>query len=223
MTVQKVVTPQVQTPTPILDRVQPLPTPKKRTLWSALAGGLVAGVSVPLLVFPHYSSGPLLQVKTFLLNINPLVFFPLVILMYYTALLVHESGHLLAGLMVGFRVDHMRLGPLLFRPPLRVSVQRHNLFGHAAHALMVPSSSEGLRHKMLVFVLGGVSANLLSGALAVWLYWQMQHAVFAYYAVLSRSRASSTWSRSRGGYPFLMGRGHGCCCLTIRRATAGWP
>lgn len=185
MTAQPVVTPHVPTPTPILDRVQPLPTPKKRTWWSALAGGLVAGVSVPLLVFPHYSSGSLLHVKTFLLNINPLVFFPLVILMYYAAVLVHESGHLLAGLIVGFRVDHMRVGPLLFRPPLRVSVQRHNLYGFAAHAQVVPFGSEGLRYKMLVFALGGVSANLLSGALAVWLYWQMEQAVFGYYAVLS--------------------------------------
>lgn len=185
MTAQPVVTPHVLTPTPILDRVQPLPTPKKRTWWSALAGGLVAGVSVPLLVFPHYSSGSLLHVKTFLLNINPLVFFPLVILMYYAAVLVHESGHLLAGLIVGFRVDHMRVGPLLFRPPLRVSVQRHNLYGFAAHAQVVPFGSEGLRYKMLVFALGGVSANLLSGALAVWLYWQMEQAVFGYYAVLS--------------------------------------
>jgi len=183
MTAQPVITPRVQTP--ILDRVQPLPLPKKRTLWPALAGGLVSGVSVSLVIFPHYSSGPLLHVKAFLLNINPLVFFPLMILMYYAALLVHESGHLLAGLLVGFRVDHMCVGPLLFRPPLRVSLQRRNLYGFAAHAQVVPSSSEGLRHKMLVFVLGGVSANLLSGALAVWLYSQMDQAVFGYYAVLS--------------------------------------
>ena len=67
--------------------------------------------------------------ESFPAHINPLVFFPIVILMYYAALLVHESGHLLAGLIVGFRVDHMRVGPLLFRPPLRVSVQRHNLYG----------------------------------------------------------------------------------------------
>src|SRR5690242_18509088 len=146
MTAQPVITPRVQTPTPILDRVQPLPVPKKRTLWSALAGGLVSGVSVSLVVFPHYSSGPLLHMKAFLIN-NRLVFFPMVILMYYTALLVHESGHLLAGLLVGFRVDHMCVGPLLFRPPLRVSLQRRNLYGFAAHAQVVPSSSEGLRHK----------------------------------------------------------------------------
>src|SRR6185369_16603241 len=182
MTAQPVITPRVQTP--ILDWVQPLPVPKKRTLWPALAEGLISGVSVSLVVFPHYSSGPLLHVKAFLLNINPLVFFPLMILMYYAALLVHESGHLLAGLLVGFRVDHMCVGPLLFRPPLRVSLQRRNLYGFAAHAQVVPSSSEGLRHKMLVFVLGGVSANLLSGALAVWLYSQMDQAVFGYYAVL---------------------------------------
>jgi len=189
---QAVATSQPHTSTPILDRVRPIPAPPKKaksTLKNLLLGGLIGALGTLLVLLPDYSSGPMFHVKVFVQSvfgrINPLLFMLLLLPLEYVAVFVHECGHLLAGTMVGFRVDHMRVGRLLFRPPFKVSFERYNLSGHAAHAAVVPLKSEGLRYKMLIFTLGGISANLVTGALAVWLYRQTQHSVFGCYAFLS--------------------------------------
>lgn len=189
---QAVATPQPQISTPILDRVQPIPAPQKKvksTLKSLLLGGLIGAIGSLLVLLPDYSSGPMFHVKIFMQSVfghtNPLLVILLLLPLEYVAVFMHECGHLLAGRMVGFRVDHMRVGPLLFRPPLKVSFERYNLAGHAAHAAVVPVNAEGLRHKMLIFTLGGISANLFTGSLAVWMFRQTGNWVLGCFAFVS--------------------------------------
>lgn len=187
-----VVTPQLQTSTPILDRLQPIPAPPKKaksTLKNVLLGALIGVIGSLLVLLPDYSSGPVFHVKVFMQSVfghtNPLLVLLLLFPLEYVAVFMHECGHLLAGMMVGFRVDHMRVGPLLLRPPFKVSFERYNLAGHAAHAAVVPVNAEGLRHKMLIFTLGGIAANLFTGSLAVWLFRQTGNWVLGCFAFVS--------------------------------------
>src|SRR5207253_2856094 len=43
---------------------------------------------------------------------------------FYLMLAIHELGHVVAGLCVGFRFRSLRLGPVLFNRPFRVSLYR---------------------------------------------------------------------------------------------------
>jgi len=80
------------------------------------------------------------------------------------ALTVHELGHLVAGLAVGFRFSLFAIGPLLVeRTPaggIRLAWNRvPSFFGGVAGTL--PTSAEGLRGRFAVVALGGPLASAL--------------------------------------------------------------
>ena len=78
-------------------------------------------------------------------------------------IVVHEVGHLVCGLCVGFRLMSIRFGPLRISPPFRVSVRFERKTGAAGLVSMIPGKSENLRSRAVVFILGGPVANLLAG------------------------------------------------------------
>jgi len=182
-----------QTLTPILDRVQPLPAVPGTSLkysWKGLFIGVLAGAVLGgLLILGDNSSGPVHHIAAFLLalfgNTNPVLLLPVVFLANFAAIVVHETGHLIAGLCVGFHLDHMRVGWFLFRPPFRVSLQRNRLFGVPAHVSMIPPNTGNLRFKLFVFAIAGPLTNLVSGGLALGLQSATQKRMFGFYALIS--------------------------------------
>lgn len=85
------------------------------------------------------------------------------------SLVVHELGHLAAGLAVGFRFHLFALGPLLIerdpRGRVRLAWNRDpGLFGGAAGT--VPRNMEGLRRRFAVVVVGGPIASLVLALVA---------------------------------------------------------
>ena len=92
--------------------------------------------------------------------------------MYFAAVLlaivVHESGHLLAGWSVGFRFKVVSIGPFCLKIEHgRLKVQaRAVLVGAAGYAGMHIETVRRLRHRLLIFVSGGPAANLLSAGLS---------------------------------------------------------
>jgi hypothetical protein len=140
--------------TPILDREQPLPAVKKRfKTWQALLVGAAIG---GLLSFrDSYSDtppAPLPSLSVFLIFVAA----------FYFGVLVHELGHVVAGLSVGFELRTLAVGPLLFTKEargwkLRFLARRILVGGLTA---MVPKSSDRLVGRYLRFILGGPAASI---------------------------------------------------------------
>ncbi len=81
-------------------------------------------------------------------------------------LVVHESGHLLAGWMVEFRFNSISIGPFSVRMEYgRLKVQIRRMLPAGGYAGMHVDKIRRLRHRLLVFTAGGPAANLLSAAL----------------------------------------------------------
>jgi hypothetical protein len=81
---------------------------------------------------------------------------------FYLMLAFHELGHVVAGLCVGFRCRSLRVGPLLFNPPFRVSLYRGPGPVVNGHAELIPAATDKLAWRGAAMVLGGPVANILS-------------------------------------------------------------
>jgi len=88
---------------------------------------------------------------------------------FYLMLAVHELGHVVAGLCVGFRCRSLRVGPLRFDSPVRVSLYGGPGAVVQGVAEMIPVASDNLVRRGVVMVLGGPFANILSAT--VLLLW----------------------------------------------------
>jgi hypothetical protein len=86
---------------------------------------------------------------------------------FYLMLAIHELGHVLAGLCVGFRCRSLRVGPLLFNSPFAVSFYRGPGAVVNGVAELIPVASDRLAWRGVVMVLGGPVANFLSAAVAL--------------------------------------------------------
>lgn len=88
----------------------------------------------------------------------------------FAAVVVHELGHVVAGLAAGYRFRALRIGPLLLLWPLRVERYRGPGSFTGGFAQMTPGKEGDARLRATALVLGGPLASLLAGAivLAVW-------------------------------------------------------
>ena len=93
------------------------------------------------------------------------------VLALYLQVAVHEAGHLVCGLLSGYRFCSYRLGSLmLLREDGKLRLRRLKIAGTAGQCLMAPPPwSEDL--PVILYNLGGCLANLLLSALclALWL------------------------------------------------------
>jgi hypothetical protein len=81
---------------------------------------------------------------------------------FYAMLAIHELGHVVAGLCVGFRCRSLRVGPLLFTHPFRVSLYRGPGAVVNGVAELIPVATDKLVWRGVAMVLGGPVANILS-------------------------------------------------------------
>jgi hypothetical protein len=89
------------------------------------------------------------------------VFFAL----WFVVIGIHELGHLVGGLIVGERFDHIRIGPLRIERPHKISLvwTREALF--TGRTLTLPLSTRGIRWRLFLSTLCGPAANLVSALL----------------------------------------------------------
>ena len=163
-------------PTPLLDRLAPLPAPAapgagSRILVAALLCSLLAvallwkawdpAFARPLVAWgrehllqklaAHGSGAGLVLVTCSALAA------------VFAGIFVHEAGHVAGGLCAGFRFHSMALGPLKLDRSLRLSRQRGPLAWSGGWVGMVPGRRDHLRLRALVLVVAGPVANLISG------------------------------------------------------------
>ncbi len=137
--------------TPILDLVKPLPKPQGDGL--TLRNLVLPLLLVALAVLTGHSA--LLMVALGLLLISFLL----------TA--VHELGHLIAGLSVGLQFEAVEVGPLrIERESGRWKLRtRHHLL--TGFTFMSLDKIRRVRRRLIVLILGGPTASLLSGVAAL--------------------------------------------------------
>lgn len=157
--------------TPILDRQAPLPQPAAGGLSPRLLRRLSLGLGIALAllvlssvesrsgwVLSHYTRlfpGEWTGARVLYVGFSLLAVVPV-------AIAVHEVGHVLGGLLAGFRFSTLRIGPLQIDRPLRISLQRASGAGYAGWASMHPTRRDRLRQRALLLVFAGPAASLLS-------------------------------------------------------------
>ena len=93
--------------------------------------------------------------------------------MLYLQIVVHEAGHLLFGLLTGYRFSLFRIGSLTFlRDPVsgKIRVKRMQLAGTGGQCLLVPPQPVDGKIPFALYHLGGSLMNLIASAVFFALY-----------------------------------------------------
>lgn len=92
-------------------------------------------------------------------------------LAYNVGIIVHEGGHLIFGLMAGYRFCSFRVWSLmLIRQNGRIRFRRFKLMGTGGQCLMIPPEREETGAQVILYNLGGVIANLIFAVICGILY-----------------------------------------------------
>ena len=153
--------------TPILDRQESLPEWKAPR--SSSASNLGGGIVLIVAVAAAWVFGPSAFISVWRwigmsTRLSPLTWFEFVCA-GVAAVAFHEIGHVLGGICAGFRIHSLRVGPLEFRKPLRISAHRGLRMWIGGWANMSPTESDHLVHRALVLVLSGPAASIGLGCL----------------------------------------------------------
>jgi hypothetical protein len=104
-----------------------------------------------------------------LLMRNPITAWVGLILVLLGSTVLHECGHLLAGLAGKFRIHLFKVGPLVITKEGRTIRWRFQRLPHLAYACVsaVPTAGPGLRRRMALFAAGGPLMTLLAAVLCL--------------------------------------------------------
>ncbi len=164
--------------TPILDRIAPLPQPlSPRHEGTQRAVGVILGLAICAAFIAIKLNPSLAQPLRDWLAVHvgrthagaygsfgPLVGALTAVVVFMLALAIHELGHVVAGVAVGFRFVSLRLGPLHVDRRLRMSFRRARGSGYLGWASMAPTRRDHLRWRAAIFVLAGPGVNLATAA-----------------------------------------------------------
>lgn len=104
-----------------------------------------------------------------------LVLIGIVLEMYaaiFLQLIIHEAGHLVFGLLTGYRFSSFRIGSLMFmKRDGKLHTARLSVAGTGGQCLMLPPETEPDRVPVVLYNLGGAIMNLFSAALFAGLYF----------------------------------------------------
>jgi hypothetical protein len=157
--------------TPFLDRRLPLP---RRTFFARMAvPAMVAVVVVCGVVgaFAFAASRGWLEgdrfdrlLETFF-SLRGVLFMLAVFGVYVAIIVIHESGHVLGGLLGGFRFEYLRVSLFIIHRAKGISLDRNFVNLVTGEARMSPPPDAASHGPYIVMVAGGVAANLIAAAI----------------------------------------------------------
>ena len=163
-------------PTPILDLQVPLPRPAAPGSGFGLPFGvwLIVGFLVGVILrlwHPQFLRGLWMRFVASIAQQFPAageagnisLFVVSTVLIAFAAVAIHELGHILAGLAVGFRFNTLRIGPLQFDRPFRISRYRGPGAWTGGGASLFPGNTTHLALPAVVMIVAGPLANILTG------------------------------------------------------------
>lgn len=100
-------------------------------------------------------------------------------LLYMIQMYCHEIGHMIFGLLTGYKFASIRFGSLIFvKMNGKLKVKRHKVAGTGGQAIMLPPEGELGEHPFFWYHMGGLTMNLILSVVALvgWLlvpesYW----------------------------------------------------
>lgn len=173
------------------------------TLAGLLLGLLVgggAGVYIGTLLFALLRDD--MALPEYLLSLGGLLLG--MTLSWYVQLVLHEGGHLVFGLLSGYRFSSFRIGSLMWmREGDRLRLRRFSLAGTGGQCLMAPPDwSE--KFPYVLYNLGGVLMNLIT-ALLFWLISLLCPRLFWLWALLRTAAALGVAMALLNGVPLRIG------------------
>lgn len=119
-------------------------------------------------------------------EMNILVFFSILIVGLYAVIflqtIVHEGGHLVFGLMTGYRFSSFRIGNvMLISQNGKLKIKRYKLAGTGGQCLMVPPMLDANGNiPYVLYNFGGSIMNLICGAITLIAYIVVPYGILGY-------------------------------------------
>ena len=164
-------------PTPILDRLEPVPQPRGTGLMVQVWIGLIVyGMMAFLVVRPPFvttffgwfaDNVKLIMADPNWAGVRLILTGFAIALVCSAVILIHECGHLVAGLALGYRCNSLRFGRVQIDRGFRISRYRDTGDAILGAAWMVPMDWKNIRWRQAAMTLAGPIANLLSAG-AIW-------------------------------------------------------
>ncbi len=107
------------------------------------------------------------------LTINLLVTFVFFFFSYLIQIIIHEFGHLIFGLIVGYKFSSFRIGNILFyKDKNKIKIKRFSVPGTAGQCLLYPPKNKTGANQAIIYLLGGSIINIVISVVLIILYIQ---------------------------------------------------
>lgn len=104
---------------------------------------------------------------------------------YLVHVIIHESGHLVFGLMTGYSFVSFRVGPhTLIKEDNNIKYKKFNIPGTAGQCLMIPPALKDGKFPFVIYNLGGGLMNLIASLLGVLIVIFVPNVAFPLNAIL---------------------------------------
>ena len=128
------------------------------TAFLCVAMGFAAGIMMP----KYFDSVP----KGHGTPVAVAILVGYVVVAFFASIILHEAGHLIFGLMTGYRFSSFRIGALmLVKTNGRMRLKLHSVQGTGGQCLLAPPDMKDGKMSYVLYFLGGVIANLFSASL----------------------------------------------------------
>ena len=127
------------------------------------------------------------------------------ILAYNIGIIVHEGGHLVFGLLTGYKFSSFRIWSfMLIKQEGKMKLRRFSLAGTGGQCLMIPPGKGDTKASVILYNLGGVFFNLILAAITLIIYYILPET----YLLSSLLWYTAVWSliaMLSNGIPFNIG------------------
>ena len=90
---------------------------------------------------------------------------------FLLSIIIHESGHLIFGLLTGYKFSSFRIGNFMWiKQNGKIKFRRLSISGTGGQCLMIPPQDKNGRVPTVLYNLGGVLMNLVFGIVCILLY-----------------------------------------------------
>ena len=95
-----------------------------------------------------------------------------ILLISYIAIIIHESGHLIFGLVCGYKFSSFRIASFMWvKQEGRINLRRLSIAGTGGQCLMIPPTAKYGKIPVVLYNLGGVIANVILTLLCLLVYY----------------------------------------------------
>lgn len=127
-----------------------------------IIGVLVSAIAINFMGIYFKEEGIVIEI------IKVLIVFILVFISFYIQIIIHESGHLVFGLLSGYTFVSFRIGSAtLIRNEGKWEIKKFNIPGTGGQCLLMPPEADIENIPFVLYNLGGVIFNLIFGVIPI--------------------------------------------------------